>query len=126
MGWLLRLLLSWVALAVAFYVTTRIVTGIHVSGGAVGYLEVALIFGLINAILGPILRVLTFPLAIVTFGLFILVVNGFLLWIAAQVSGTLQIDHFFWDAIFGALVLGIVSWVLNGLLHRTEKQVAHS
>jgi putative membrane protein len=126
MGWLLRLLLSWVALAVAFYVTTRIVTGIHVTGGVVGYLEVALIFGLINAILGPILRVLTFPLAIVTFGLFILVVNGFLLWIAAQISGTLRIDHFFWDAIFGALVLGIVSWVLNGLLHGTQKRVAHS
>src|ERR1700730_12249872 len=126
MGWLLRLLLSWVALAVAFYVTTRIVTGIHVTGGAVGYLEVALIFGLINAILGPILRVLTIPLRIVTFGLFILVVNGFLLWIAAQISGILQIDHFFWDAIFGALVLGIVSWVLNGLLHGTQKRVAHS
>jgi putative membrane protein len=122
MGWLLRLLLGWVVLAVAFYVTTRIVTGIHVTGGVVGYLEVALVFGLVNAILGPILRVLSFPAVLVTFGLFVLLVNGFLLWIAEQITGALHIDHFFWDAIFGALVLGIVSWVLNGLLHGTAKR----
>jgi putative membrane protein len=121
MPWLLRVLLSWVVLAVAFYVTTRIITGIHVTGGVVGYLEVALVFGLINAILGPILRFISFPLAIVTFGFFILVVNGFLLWIAEHVSTALHIDHFFWDAIFGALVLGIVSWALNGLLHRSGR-----
>jgi len=121
MSLLLRLLLSWLILAVAFYVTTRIVTGIHVTGGAVGYLEVALVFGLINAILGPILRILSIPAIILTFGLFILVVNGFLLWIAEQLTGALRIDHFFWDAIFGALVLGIVSWALNALLHGTER-----
>ena len=121
MSWLLRLLLSWVVLAVAFYVTTRIVTGIRVTGGVVGYLEVALVFGLINAILGPILRIASFPAIILTFGLFILVVNGFLLWIAEQLTGVLHIDHFFWDAIFGALVIGIVSWALNGLLHGTQR-----
>ena len=121
MPWLLRVLLGWVVLAVAFYVTTRIVPGIHVSGGTVGYLEVALVFGLINAILGPILRVATFPLTILTLGFFILVLNGFLLWIAEQLTGVLHIDHFFWDAIFGALVLGIVSWLLNALLHRTQR-----
>jgi putative membrane protein len=121
MSWLLRVLLSWVILAVAFYVTTRIVPGIHVTGGTLGYLEVALVFGLINAILGPVLRFLSLPLAILTFGFFILVVNGFLLWIAEHITSSLHIDHFFWDAIFGALVIGIVSWVLNGLLHRTER-----
>ena len=121
MTWLLRILLGWLILAVAFYVTTRIVTGIHVTGGAVGYLEVALVFGLINAILGPILRFLSLPLAIVTFGFFILVVNGFLLWIAEHLTSSLRIDHFFWDAIFGALVIAIVSWLLNALLHRTQR-----
>src|SRR5205807_8121821 len=108
-------------LALAFYVTTRIIPGIQVTGGAVGYLEVALVFGLINAILGPILRFATFPLTILTLGLFILVVNGFLLWIAEQLTGVLHIEHFFWDAIFGALVIGIVSWVLNSLLHRSQR-----
>jgi putative membrane protein len=117
---LLRLLLSWLVLAVAFFVTTRIVTGIHVTGGVLGYLEVALVFGLINAILGPILRILSIPAIIVTFGFFLLIVNGFLLWIAEQITGALRIDHFFWDAIFGALVLAIVSWALNLLLHRTQ------
>jgi putative membrane protein len=120
-GWLPRVLLSWLILAVAFYLTTRIIPGIQVTGGAVGYLEVALVFGLINAILGPILRFATFPLTILTLGFFILVVNGFLLWIAEQLTGVLHIEHFFWDAIFGALVIGIISWVLNGLLHRSQR-----
>jgi putative membrane protein len=117
----LRVLLGWVVLAVAFYVTTRIVTGIHVTGGTVGFLEVALVFGLVNAILGPILRSATCLLIIPTFGFIILVVNGFLLWITEQLTGVLHIDHFFWDAILGALVLGLVSWVLNLLLHRTQR-----
>jgi putative membrane protein len=121
MPWWLRVLLSWVVLAVAFYVTTRIVTGIHVAGGTLGYLEVSLVFGLINAILGPILRIVSLPLIILTFGFFVLVVNGFLLWIAEQITGALRIDHFFWDAVFGALVLSIVSWVLNSLLHGIER-----
>ena len=121
MPWLLRVLVGWLVLAVAFYVTTKVVTGIHVTGGAVGYLEVALVFGLVNAILGPILRFLSLPLAIVTFGFFILVVNGFLLWIAEHLTSSLHIDHFFWDAIFGALVIAIVSWLLNALLHRTQR-----
>ena len=121
MGWLPRVLLSWLILALAFYVTTRIIPGIQVTGGAVGYLEVALVFGLINAILGPILRFATLPLTVLTLGFFILVVNGFLLWIAEQLTGVLHIEHFFWDAIFGALVIGLVSWVLNGLLHRGRR-----
>src|SRR5439155_21987075 len=86
-GWLPRVLLSWLILALAFYVTTRLIPGIQVTGGAVGYLEVALVFGLINAILGPILRFATFPLTILTLGFFILVVNCFLLWISEHMIG---------------------------------------
>jgi putative membrane protein len=102
-----RILIGWAVLAVAFYVTTLIVPGIQVTGGVAGYLLVALIFGLINAILGPIVRLLTLPLSIVTFGLFFLVVNAFLLWLTEVFTDRLHIEHFFFDAIFGALILGI-------------------
>jgi putative membrane protein len=115
---ILRILIGWAVLAVAFYVTTLIVPGIQVSGGVVGYLLVALIFGLINAILGPIVRLLTLPLSIITFGLFFLVVNGFLLWLTEVFTDRLHIEHFFFDAIFGALILGLVSWLLSGVLYR--------
>jgi putative membrane protein len=121
MPWLLRVAIGWVLLAIAFFVTTKIVPGIHVLGGVGGYLLVALVFGLINAVLGRILRVLTIPISVVTFGFFLLVLNGFLLWLAEHITSFLVIEHFFWDAILGAIVLGIVSWALNWLLHRAEQ-----
>lgn len=121
MHWLLRVVIGWVLLAIAFYVTTKIVPGIHVLGGLGGYLVVALVFGLINAVLGRFLRIITLPITIVSFGFFLLVLNAFLLWLAEHVTGSLVIDHFWWDAIFGAIVLGLVSWVLNWLLHRAEQ-----
>lgn len=120
MPWWLRVLVSWVLLAVAFYITTLIVPGIQVTGGVVGYLKVALVFGLINAVFGPVLRLLTFPITIITLGLFHLLLNGFLLWVSAQLVHALTIQHFFWDAIVGALVLGLASWALNWLLHRAQ------
>src|ERR1700730_14477404 len=70
-----RLLVGWVLIAVAFYLTTVIVPGIHVGGGIFGYLLVAAVFGLVNAILGPILRIASLPLRILTLGLFSLVIN---------------------------------------------------
>jgi putative membrane protein len=121
MPWWLRILIGWVLLAVAFYVTTLIVPGIHVNNGVGGYLVVALVFGLINAVLGRILRVVSLPLVIVTFGFFLLVINAFMLWLAEHITHSLVIDHFWWDAIVGALVLGIVSWALNWVLHRAER-----
>jgi putative membrane protein len=117
MRWLVRVLISWALIAVAFWVTTRIITGIHVSGGVVGFLYVALVFGLVNAIIGPVLRVLTFPLRILTLGLFSILLNAFLLWLVAVGTRNLTIDHFFWDAIFGSIVLGLVSWVLHLVFH---------
>lgn len=121
MPWFLRILIGWALLAVAFWVTTKIVPGLNVTGGVVGYVVVALVFGLINTLFGHILRIISLPIVILTFGAFLLILNGFLLWITSKITGYLVIDHFFFDAIFGAIVLGIVSWILNFLLHRLEK-----
>jgi putative membrane protein len=115
MNFLLRVLVSWIVVALAFVVTTRLVPGIQVRGGVAGYLVTAAVFGLVNAILGPVLKLITLPLAILTLGLFLLVLNAILLVLAAYLVPALTIDGF-WSAFVGAIVIGIVSWALNHLL----------
>jgi putative membrane protein len=116
MSFLLRVLLGWVVVALGFLVVTRIVPGIQVHGGVSAYLIVAAVFGLINGILGPVLRLVTLPITILTLGLFMLVLNALLLLLAAWlVPGSLTIDGF-WSALIGAILLGLVSWVLNHVL----------
>jgi putative membrane protein len=111
----LRVLLSWVVVALAFAVTVRIVPGIQVHGGPGGYLLTAAVFGLINAILGPVLRLLTLPISILTLGVFLLVLNALLLALAAFLLPVLTIDGF-WSAFIGSIIIGLASWVLNRLL----------
>jgi putative membrane protein len=79
---------------------------------------VAVIFGLVNAFIKPIVQILSIPLYILTLGLFHVVVNALMLWITAWITKHtthwgLQIDHFWWTAIWAAIVLSIVSWVLS-------------
>jgi putative membrane protein len=109
------LLVSWGLLAIAFFLTTQVVPGIHVKGGAPAYLLAALVFGLVNAILGPILRIATLPLRILTLGLFSLVINAVLLLIAAALPSGLSIDGV-WSAIVGGLILSIISALLNAFV----------
>ena len=112
MGFLIRLVISWAVVAVAFVVTTYIVPGIKVEGGATSYALVAAVFGLINAFLGPVLRLLTLPLTILTLGLFALVLNALLLALAAWLLPALTIDGF-WSALIGGIIIGLVSWALG-------------
>ncbi|HKF16780.1 MAG TPA: phage holin family protein [Candidatus Dormibacteraeota bacterium] len=109
------LLVGWGLLAIAFFLTTQVVPGIHVKGGAPAYLLAALVFGLVNAILGPILRIATLPLRILTLGLFSLVINAVLLLIAAALPSGLSIDNL-WSAIIGGLILSIISALLNAFV----------
>ncbi len=106
------LLISWGLLAVAFFLTTQIPVGIHVKGGVFAYLITALVFGLINAVLGPLLRIATLPLRILTLGLFALVINAVLLLITAAVYSGLSIDGL-WSALIGGFVLSVISALLN-------------
>jgi putative membrane protein len=115
MSFVLRVLLAWVVVALAILVTTRIVPGIQVHGGVTAYLIVAAVFGLVNGILGPVLRLLTLPISILTLGLFMLVLNALLLALSAWLVPALTIDGF-WSALVGAILIGLVSWVLNHLL----------
>jgi putative membrane protein len=112
----MKLLLRLVITAAALWVAVQIVPGIHYTGGAAGLLAVALVFGVLNAVLRPILMVLTCPLVLLTLGLFILVLNGVLLWLTSAFSGALGLGFHvagLWSAFLGALVVSVVSVLLT-------------
>lgn len=112
MAFVVRLLIN----AAALWVATRIVPGVTYVGGWPPFLFVALVFGVINATLRPLTKILTFPLIIVTIGVFALVVNGLMLWLTSALSQTLGLGFHvsgFWAAFFGALVVSIVSFLLS-------------
>jgi len=98
----------WAALAFSMWVATLIVPGITVHGGVGTYLWVALLFGLINSIFGSIIKVLTFPVSIVTFGLFLFVVNAAMLSLTARWSEKLDITGF-WSALFASLIISVIT-----------------
>jgi len=110
------LLIRWLALAAAFAITAWLLSGIDVSGGFGTYLWLALLFGIVNAVIGTILRLITLPLRVITLGLFSIVINAFLLEILDWISDRFTIDHFFWTAIWGAIILSIVAVVLDLLV----------
>lgn len=110
-----RLLLKWAIIGVAFAITTELLGGIKVTGGFWGYVWVAALFGIVNAVIGPVVRLLALPVTILTLGLFALVVNAGLLGITAALSDRLTVDGF-WNAVFAALIIAIVSAILNRVL----------
>jgi putative membrane protein len=107
------LLISWALMAAAFAITAWLLSGMDISGGFGSYLWIALLFGVINAIIGTFLRIITLPLTVLTLGLFSIVVNAILLNITDGISDDLTIDHFFWTAIWAALILSFVSVCLH-------------
>ena len=109
---------------VALWVVTKLVSGIEFVGGdstlarAGIILVVAVIFGLVNAIIKPIVQLISIPLYIVTLGLIHVVINALMLWITSQITENtthwgLYIDDFWFTAIWAAIVLSLVSWVLS-------------
>ena len=110
---LVWILIRWAILAAAFAVTAWLLNGMEVSGGFFGYLWVSAIFGIINVFLGTLLRIITFPLYVITFGLFSIIVNALLLNFTDRISDRLTIDEFWWTAIWAAVILSIVSMILN-------------
>lgn len=102
--------------AAALWIATQVVPGVSYTGGLLPFLAVALVFGIINATLRPLTKILTFPLILLTLGLFALVVNGLMLWLTSTLSASLGVGFHvsgFWAAFFGALVVSIVSALLS-------------
>ena len=109
--------------AIAIWIAT-LVTGIKLSGGSTGkiltFLFIGLLFGLVNAVVKPVVKLFTFPFYVLTLGLITFIVNALMLeltaWLSKHTSLQLHIDDFFWQAIGAALVVSFVSLVLNLVL----------
>ena len=126
MRFLVRVLVSAAALAVA----TAVIPGIELLAASgwtrVGtLLAVAVIFGLINAFLKPLIKVVGCAFYVLTLGLIALVVNGLLLWLTSWIAGKLSLPFHvagFWPAFWGAIIVGLVSWLLNLLIGGNRTQ----
>jgi putative membrane protein len=121
MGILIRLVIT----AVSLWIATLVIGGIQLATnsvpGKIGtLLAVAVIFGLVNAVLRPIIKTIGCGLYVLTLGLISLVVNGLLFmltsWIAGKFDLPFHVDNFWPTAVLGALLVGIVSWLLNALV----------
>jgi putative membrane protein len=111
----MKLLIRWGALAASFWVATTLVTGIHVDGGLKTYFWVALLFGLINALLGSLIKLVTLPITFLSFGLFLVIINAAMLQLTARWSDKLTIDNF-WSAIFASIIISFVTSILGKVL----------
>jgi putative membrane protein len=111
------LLLTWFIVAVALGITAWVLDEVTIEGGTLGLLWVAAVFGLVNAILGPVLQLLSLPLTLLTFGLFALVVNGILFAITAGLTDYLDVGGFGWTVV-AALLVSLISAVLHLVLLR--------
>ena len=116
MLFLLRLLLNGIAILVAAW----LIPGLDVSSPAAALLA-GILLGFVNALVRPVLILLTLPLTLLTLGLFIFVVNAICLGLTAAVLPGFSVSGF-WAALFGALVVSVVSWVLNGVLVRPAER----
>lgn len=110
-------LIKWAMLTVAIALAARLIDAVHVDGGFWGYVWVAAILGLVNAVVRPVLILLTLPITIVTLGAFLLVVNALSLGLVDWISSTLDIDGFGWTLI-AALVISVATWVLESVVKR--------
>ena len=120
MRFFIRLLVN----AVALWVATRLVPGVTYEGGALPLLGVALVFGVVNAFIRPVAKILTFPLIILTLGIFALVINGLMLWLTSSLSSSLGLDFHvsgFWAAFWGGLVVSVVSTILSLLTRASSR-----
>jgi putative membrane protein len=113
--------------ALALWVATRIVPGVTYTGGWLPMLGVALVFGVVNSFVRPLAKIVTFPLVILTLGLFLLVINGLMLWLTSALSDALALGFSvrgFWSAFWGALVVSIVSGLVGGSLRSSASRDA--
>jgi putative membrane protein len=116
----MHLILRWALNTLALFVVVTVVPGFHYRS-IVSLAIAALILGLLNAIIRPILVLLTLPLTIVTLGLFLIVLNAVMLELTAFFAPGFRIDDFV-AALIGAVVLAIISWVTNQIGRKPEKE----
>ncbi|WP_181035084.1 phage holin family protein [Arthrobacter sp. B0490] len=119
------LILQWLVLVVVLAITALLVPGVQVTGGLWGLIVTAAVVGLVNALVGPVLRLLALPLTLLTLGLFSLVVNAVLLWLSAVLSGSLQLGGPL-TTILAAFVISVLNAVGTRLVlpRRTDDRTS--
>jgi putative membrane protein len=117
----MRLLLHWIITCVALFAAAWLVPGIRVEGNAWAvYAVAAVLLGLLNVIVRPVLKLLSCPMILLTLGLFLLVINGLVLWMTSRIAVKwfdvgFHVDGF-WAAFLGALIVSLVSFILGTIL----------
>ncbi len=106
------LIIRLIAAALGFWAATALVSGITVNGGAWSYLWVALLFGVINTVLGSIIKLLTLPAVLLSLGLFALVVNAAMLMLTARWNDRLDVNDF-WSALWASLIISFITTILS-------------
>jgi putative membrane protein len=115
MGFLLRVVVNILALVLA----ASVVPGIRLDG-VLPAIAAGLLLGLVNALVRPVLLILTLPVTLVTLGLFLFVLNGLCLWLVASVVRGFHVAGF-WSAVLGALCVSVVSWIVTALVSDSGK-----
>ncbi|WP_293777946.1 phage holin family protein [uncultured Oxalicibacterium sp.] len=110
----MRLLIIWAINAAALFALPFLMSSIRIDGFGTAIIA-ALVLGLINALIRPILVLLTLPATLLTLGLFIFVINALMFWAASELVSGFHVAGF-WSAFFGAIVYSVISWVLSSLL----------
>jgi len=110
----MRLLLTWVINAVALFAVAYLFNSIHIAN-FLHALVAALVLGLVNTLVRPVLVLLTLPATILTLGLFIFIINGFLFWLVGQMDLGFSVIGF-WNGVLGAIVYSLISWALSALI----------
>ena len=108
------LLIRWLILTIAIIVASYLLEGIHISGFFSAFFAAA-ILGILNALFRPILIILTLPINILTLGLFTFIINALMLKMASGVIPGFEV-HGFWTAVFGSLIISLISWLLNSFI----------
>ena len=112
-----HVLIVWATLALAIGITAALVPSVEIDGGPLTLVGVSALFGLVNAIIGPLLRLLSLPLLLVTFGLFALVINAALLGITAGLTDSLDVGGFL-SVVVAAFLISVLSAALGWLAFR--------
>lgn len=107
----MRFLVTLLINTVAILITTYLLAGIQLSGIGIA-IVVAIVLGIVNALIKPILIILTLPVTILTFGLFLLVINALMIMLTAWLVPGFAVDNFWWAILF-SILLAIINWFLN-------------
>jgi putative membrane protein len=115
MSWLLWILIAWIVTAVSLFIISKLPLGVEIASFKIALISAA-VFGVLNAILGPVLRFFAFPLTFITFGLFAIIINAIIFGLAAWLVSGFRLRWGFWSALLGAILLGFINSLLFQLL----------